>query len=101
MIRILLLLVIVIILQVIIKHFLSDIELDSKYKNMITYVPLGLGMFLFKMYIMNVSIHIGRYHLKKSQFKIYLSFYFLRVCCDIYLFICDEKLNMLSIPSLK
>ena len=60
MIRILLLLVIVIILQVIIKHFLSDIELDSKYKNMITYVPLGLGLFLFKMYIMNVSIHIGR-----------------------------------------
>ena len=45
MIRILLLLVIVIILQVIIKHFLSDIELDSKYKNMITYVPLGLGLF--------------------------------------------------------
>ncbi|MCI2874658.1 hypothetical protein RJB92_02365 [Staphylococcus hominis] len=45
MIHILLLLVIVIIFQVIIKHFLSDIELDPKYKNMITYVPLGLGLF--------------------------------------------------------
>lgn len=45
MIHILLLLVIVIILQIIIKHFLGEIELESKYKNMITYVPLGLGMF--------------------------------------------------------
>lgn len=45
MIHILLLLVIVIILQVIIKHFLGEIELESKYKNIITYVPLGLGLF--------------------------------------------------------
>ena len=66
MIHILLLLVIVIILQVLMRHFLNKIELESKYKNIITYIPFGLGLFLLKMYIMNVSIHIGKYHLKKS-----------------------------------
>ena len=45
MIHLLLLLAIVIILQVLMRHCLNKIELDSKYKNMITYVPLGLGLF--------------------------------------------------------
>ena len=45
MIHILLLLVIVIILQVLMRHFLNKIELESKYKNIITYIPFGLGLF--------------------------------------------------------
>ena len=48
MINILLLLVIVIILQAIIKHFLNEIELDSKYKSIITYIPFGLGLFFIQ-----------------------------------------------------